>query len=320
MKKGILTISLDFELYWGVRDKRTIEQYKDNLDGVEKAITTMLDLFSKYNIHTTWATVGFLFYDNQNELEQNIPEVMPTYLNQSLNPYTYIKNTKLEEQYHFALDLIQKIVENNTQEIATHTLSHYYCLESGQTLEQFKCDLKSAIDLISTKTNKETYSLVFPRNQWNESYLEALKELNIKSYRGNENHWIYSAQNGDDETLLKRAFRLLDSYINITGHHTYNLDTCVKTNPANIPASRFLRPYSKKLEILDKLKIRRIKKSMTYAAKNNEIFHLWWHPHNFGTNLEKNILMLEEILIHYKVLENKYGMVSRNMKEIVLEN
>ena len=28
---GVFTISLDFELFWGVRDNRTIDSYKKNL-------------------------------------------------------------------------------------------------------------------------------------------------------------------------------------------------------------------------------------------------------------------------------------------------
>jgi len=43
---GIFTISLDFELYWGVRDKRTIDQYRSNLSGVRSAVTQMLQTFS----------------------------------------------------------------------------------------------------------------------------------------------------------------------------------------------------------------------------------------------------------------------------------
>ena len=36
MKKGVFTVSLDFELYWGLRDKRTISEYEANLKGVKK--------------------------------------------------------------------------------------------------------------------------------------------------------------------------------------------------------------------------------------------------------------------------------------------
>ena len=52
-KNGILTISLDFELYWGLRDKRTIEEYKYNLSGVKPAVEKLLELFDKYDVHAT---------------------------------------------------------------------------------------------------------------------------------------------------------------------------------------------------------------------------------------------------------------------------
>ena len=45
----------------------------------------------------------------------------------------------------------------------------------------------------------------------------------------------------------------------------------------NLPASFFIRPYSKKLFLFNNLKLRRIKNSMTHAAKNREMIHLWWH-------------------------------------------
>ena len=55
---------------------------------------------------------------------------------------------------------------------------------------------------------------------------------------------------------------------------------------------------------------------MTYAAKNKEIYHLWWHPHNFGYNTTENLQYLNEIIIHYKSLETKYDFLSKSMNEI----
>jgi len=68
--------------------------------------------------------------------------------------------------------------------------------------------------------------------------------------------------------------------------------------------------------LLESLKIRRIKKAMTYAAKNNLIYHLWWHPHNFGRNTEENLKNLKSILDHYKYLNDKYNFESLSMEEI----
>ena len=55
---------------------------------------------------------------------------------------------------------------------------------------------------------------------------------------------------------------------------------------------------------------------MTYAAKNNELFHLWWHPHNFGKDIETNMVFLMKILEHYKKLNVNYNMQSLNMGEV----
>src|SRR6266487_5798938 len=59
---GALVISLDFELLWGVRDKRTIADYGANILGVRRVIPALLDLFAERNIACTWATVGLLFF------------------------------------------------------------------------------------------------------------------------------------------------------------------------------------------------------------------------------------------------------------------
>ena len=59
---GALVISLDFELHWGVRDKRPVDgPYRENLLGAREAIPQMLDLFEEFGVAATWATVGFLF-------------------------------------------------------------------------------------------------------------------------------------------------------------------------------------------------------------------------------------------------------------------
>ena len=84
----------------------------------------------------------------------------------------------------------------------------------------------------------------------------------------------------------------------------------------NIPASLFLRPYNKNFKTLELKKINRIKKGMLDAAINQKVFHLWWHPHNFGQNLNQNLNNLEQILIHYTQLRNKYNMSSTSMKNL----
>jgi peptidoglycan/xylan/chitin deacetylase (PgdA/CDA1 family) len=315
-KGGVLIISLDFELYWGVRDKRTADEYKSNLNGVKESITGMLNLFDKYEIHATWATVGFLHAESIEELRDYYPEEKPSYDDINLSPYNYIeKQDNLHYDYHFAPKTIIKICKYKNQEVGTHTFSHYYCLEKGQNENQFDADILAAVR-IANNNGIATDSIVFPRNQWNDKYLPIIHKHNISSYRGNEKSWMYKAENNKSEGLYKRGFRLIDAYFNLSGSNSYSIEDICKKKPYNIPSSRFLKPVLKVLPMFEKLRERRIIKSIKKAAINNEIFHLWWHPHNFGVNTQENLDFLEGILLYFSKMRDEYGMQSLNMKEV----
>ena len=81
---GTLIVSLDFELFWGMLDVCKLEDYRDNVLGGRKAIPQMLELFEKYGIHATWATVGFLFAENYEELFPGASSRLCGYCTESL--------------------------------------------------------------------------------------------------------------------------------------------------------------------------------------------------------------------------------------------
>jgi len=314
---GVFTISLDLELYWGVRDSRSFEDYGANLRGERDAIGGILDLFRAHGIHATWATLGFLFFKDIAQLRQQLPGVLPDYQNRQLSSYRYIDERTWgdDDLYHFAPDAIARIRRCPGQEIGTHTFSHYYCLEEGQTIESFRADLRAAVE-VAKAAGIPTTSLVFPRNQANPAYLQVLDELGIACYRGNERVSFYKPRNQQGQSPLVRALRLLDAYVNLSGHHTYSLEECARGRPFDIPASRFLRPCSRSLALLESLRLRRIKHAMHDAATGNRLFHLWWHPHNFGADVERNLAFLRKILAHYDHLHQRHGMQSLNMGEV----
>ena len=319
MNTGKFIISLDFELLWGVRDQDISDTYRKNILGVWEAIPKMLETFEKHEVRGTFATVGFLFASSKNELEAFCPINKPKYINKNLSPYNghfdLIGENEDKDKYHFASKLVDLILKYPKQEVATHTFSHYYCLENGQTKQNFKDDLLAAIKIAKNR-NIKINSLVFPRNQFNSEYSEIIKSLGISSYRGNEKVWFYNASNGEEEKLTKRAFRLLDAYINISGHNCYNIKEIANKKPFDIPSSRFLRPYSPKLKNFEGFRLKRILKSMTNAAKNKEIYHIWWHPHNFGVNQDENFIFLNKILDHYTFLNSQYGFESLTMNDL----
>lgn len=316
MKHGKLVISLDLELMWGVRDVQSLSAYGNNILGVQQVLPRLLQLFKKYKVDATFATVGLLFFENKAEMLQNLPVTFPPYHNKKLTPYAgyfdTVGNSAEDDPYHYGLNLIRQILEYPGHEISSHTFSHYYCLEDGQTIENFRDDLQAALK-ISARYSLRPTSLVFPRNQYNDAYLDVCKSLGIICIRGNENSWLYSARAGAKENQVRRALRLVDAFVNITGHHCYSDDYLNRPIPLNIPASRFLRPWSPKLPFLDGLKFKRIQSGMNHAAKNGFTYHLWWHPHNFGINQEENFHFLEQILSSYHELHQRYQYTSYTM-------
>ncbi|WP_203248013.1 polysaccharide deacetylase family protein [Sporosarcina beigongshangi] len=316
-KQGIFVVSLDFELNWGVHDVYTLGQYQENILGVRQAIPKILELFHHFDIHATWATVGMLFFDNKKELLVNLPPLYPSYIHAAFSPYnklTGLGENEEQDPLHFGASLIKEIMDYPNQELATHTFSHYYCLEGGQTAEQFEADLKASIK-VAEAIGKPVKSLIFPRNQINRDYLQICKENGLQSFRGHEDSWVYQVGSYHDEGIVKRMLRLADCYLPMFGDHTYPIDEVAVEPLVNLPSSRFLRPYHASLKSLESLRLRRIKKSITNAAIKGEVFHLWWHPHNFGKDIDSNIRFLSEVLLHVAAMREQYNLTSLTMGE-----
>ena len=231
MTKGKFLISLDFELMWGVRDQLTLKSYGKNILGVQSVIPKTLSVFNKYDIKGTFSIVGFLFLKNKLDILANIPDSIPRYIDKNLSPYNGYFNdlepTNSQDLYHFAQDLIKLICKDKNQEIGTHTFSHYYCLEKGQNSNDFRADIKKAIK-IANDWNLRLTSLIFPRNQLNDYYLKICEELGIICYCGNEKSWLYKAQDITKEKLIRKIFRFIDAYINISGQNCYSLSDLKK--------------------------------------------------------------------------------------------
>jgi len=314
-RHGNFIISLDFELFWGIFDKAEISKKINYFDNTLAVIPDILKLFESYDIQATWASVGFLFFDDLSDLKTHIPEQLPNYADKNLSAYHYI-NTRYNDQYkkyHFAPDLIKKIKQTKGQEIGSHTLSHYYCLVEGQNIDDFEADIKQHI-AVAKRFGIELKSLVFPRNQYNPAYEAILIKQGIQNIRINPDVWFWNTTK--KENLFIKIFRTADAYIPLH-NNLFTLENADYNNNQiiKIPASRFFRPLSP-YKILNKLRLNRIKNEMTRAAQQKKVYHLWWHPHNFGQNPEKSLNELAEILQHYQHLHQKYQFDSRNMSNI----
>jgi len=311
---GTFVVSLDFELHWGVRDHRTVADYRENLLGVRRVVPALLELFSEYGIRATWATVGFLFFESKDELMSALPKERPAYADKRLDPYSALDEVGENESsdpFHFAPTLIRLIKDAPEQEIATHTFSHFYAMAAGPSLESFRADIRLAI-ATGRRFGVEIKSIVFPRNQVTSDHVRICAEEGLTAYRGVESDPLVAAGRG----VVARAKRFVDSYVDLAGPGCGVAKETDGLGVVSVPQSRFLRPYDPGSSSLDGLRLRRILTSMTFAAQNQTLFHLWWHPHNFGKNMDQNISFLRSILDHYKKLEGKFDFHSATMAEV----
>lgn len=310
-----LVISLDFEMFWGVTDSKTIENYGKNIEGEWEAVPAMLALFKQYEVHVTWATVGMLMCKDYKQWCDLRPSHVATYERDSLSTYSFAALARDFPRLFFARPLVEQILEVSGQELGSHTYSHFYVGESGATIESFVADMECNRTIFNEYGVKST-SFVFPRNQVGEDYLSVLSTAGFTAYRGNQEHWLYRSGSSGPRSRWGRLARFADDYIPLTGSHVTQLPSN-KNNGAivNIPASRFLRP-SKGSAVLDQLHLARVKRSMLEAAQTGGVFHLWWHPHNFGLRTASNLKNLGCILSYYRLLNQKYGMRSLTMREL----
>jgi hypothetical protein len=245
------------------------------------------------------------------------PGHRPNYHNAALSPYESIINEIGEDEdsdpWHFGRSLVEKILQTDGQEMATHTYSHYYCLEQGQTVAAFQADLESAIAIMSS-TAATPKSIVFPRNQMTAAHITACSTVGINVFRGNPASYAYRSRAGEDNGPFVRAVRFLDSSMPLTGRHSYPPPSR-QGSAINVKASRFFRPFSPRLGRLNELHVARIISEMSHAARKGEVYHLWCHPHNFGRHTSVQLERLEVILRTYQRLSEELGMRSVTMLE-----
>lgn len=315
---GAMVISLDFELHWGVRDSRSADgDYRPALLAAREAVVATLQLFAEYNIAATWATVGFLFARDRDSLEAHWPDDRPSYHNRSLDAYAErVGADEREDPLHYAPSLINQIGQTPRQEIGTHTFSHYFCSEPGATPSTFRADLRAAKQ-IALESGVTLRSIVFPRNQAAADFLQVARAEGIENYRGNPTSRNWAVERGaQGREFSRRVGRMLEAYLPICDH-TFAWDEILESDGlANVRASQILRPYRPRLAALEPLKLRQIASNLRYAARQQRLFHLWWHPHNFGQHLAKNLALLRRVLDEFSATRDRDGLVSLTMAEV----
>jgi len=302
-------LSLDLELHWGARDHTApTPGVAEDLIASRSMVLRLAELFARRGISATWATVGLLFATTAEEARSFAPASRPGYSRSELDPYTEpIGATEQEDPLHLAGGLVGRLARIRGQEIASHTFSHYYCLERGQDEQDFRADLAAA-QRIAAERGIRLRSLVLPRNQWRADFARTVLDSGFECIRGPQPGWPHRPRRGEDTGMAVRATRLAGSYAGPALPTFSWSDIEEPSGLCNIPASAFLRPASPRTRSLQPLQHRRIVAALRQAAGQGRIVHLWWHPQNFVPHADANVEQLNRLLDEFDRLRVTDGM------------
>lgn len=311
---GALVVSLDFEQRWGWRDHA---QEGGGGDPAPDIVNDLCKLFASRGIRATWATVGFLFAKTKDEITACLPDVRPTYQQSSLDPYVEpLGDNETADPQHMAGSLVDQIAATPGQELASHTFSHFYCLEPGQDEEAFRADLAAACAIARLRGTRLT-SLVLPRNQWNPAYADAVWDSGFDCYRGPQPSPGHGARPRGRQSPAVRVARLIDTYAGVAPPPTADWGALVEPGGlCNVPASAFLREFDPGRKMLEPLRRARLIAGLRDAARRGRIFHLWWHPHNFSRHPRQSFDLLNRLLDDFDRLAETEGMQSLSMRDV----
>ena len=312
---GGFVLSLDLELMWGqAGDPRAHEKMALVLAG-RMAVPPLLDLLAKHQVHATWATVGFLFHETRESLFDALPVFRPSYGDPAMASYANLPDVGPDEAsdpFHFGMALLELIRQTPGQEIASHTVSQYFCLEGPFDHLAFDADIAAAVKSASA-LGLTLRTLVFPRNQICQEAVEICVRHGFDIVRGQGGGWYDSPASKNGDLAVKRAARLARSFFAFDGTGPERVS---RYGPAiNVPASRILRPVGQALGPMIMRQARTIVMDMRRAAERGEIYHLWFHPNAFGAETEANLAILDVILAEAVKLGQIHGWPSLNMAE-----
>ena len=212
-----------------------------------RSVPAMLATFAEYDIHATWATVGFLFFARRSELLRALPVERPQYTDPRLSPYAEmdtIGEDESEDPFHFARSLLEQI---RSQCGAGDRQPYFFSLllpGAEQSIAAFRADLQAAL-AAAADFGVALKSIVFPRNQYDEAHLRVCGEMGLRAFRGNPRSWLYRPRIWRETEVSGYARR--DCWIRIAIFSrtiAIHSETRQRMSPMNLPASRFLRPYT----------------------------------------------------------------------------
>ena len=301
-------LSLDFELRWGVHDVYglDVDGYRGNLEREREVIPALLKVFVDHGIRATWAAVGAIGCADWDDYFSRAP-APPRYADPAFAVKAEYAEIDPDGTLHFAPDLMRSILGAPGQELGTHTFSHLFLREKGVTAADASADLAAAIDLHRECFGSVPLSLVFPRNQ--PAFIDVIRASRVRIWRGNAAAWYYECEDSEHNGPLPRALKLIDAFNPFTRRAAPVVGDMNRASiflRLNLPASAWA------------LHVHRIRIELD-ALRRDEVFHIWFHPHNLGKDTARRLDRVTQIAELIREREHAGKLRSCSMADLIPE-
>jgi len=300
--QGVFTISLDFELLWGSFDSGKHRKFIDHFehDGGAFAATRaivdrLLELFHKYDVRVTWATLGHLFLDHCETIDgikhPDMPRPQHSWFPGDWYAHDPCKDYRAEPLW-YGRDLVEKILAAEPRhEIGSHSFSHVIFSDRGCTAEVAEAEISKCVEL-ARPFNLKLESFVFPRNQL--GHLDLLPKYGFRIARGSAPLWFFRFSN----RTLRRAAHMVDDLFAI--RPVCGVPQEFKPGFWIAPVSMFLQSMDGPRRLIPiRSRIRKGIKGIERAVAEKSVFHLSFHPtENLCFSTERMFFALEKIVAH----------------------
>ena len=293
LRRGVFTLSLDFELVWGSRDlmadpSALVEEAHITREQVFLPLLTMLE---DRDIRATWATVGHLFLDHATRTDGTLhPDLVPPTHAWRSRPWLEEVPAGTEAQHPawYGRTLIDRLLASN-QEVGSHSFTHPIFGDPGCSRDTAATELARCV--AEAKARGITLeSFVFPRNV--AGHVDLLAQHGFTCWRPKEPAWFGHPA---VPTPISRLAHLAEVAIG-------------RAPPTVVPvkdrhglwqiagSATFLPAHGIRKAIPMRQRVRRAVAGIDQAITQRRISHLYVHPINFAAAPQRMLAAFERIL------------------------
>jgi peptidoglycan/xylan/chitin deacetylase (PgdA/CDA1 family) len=292
-RRGVFTLSLDFELLWGTVDLFGPERFRRACEVErESVVDRLLGLLEEFEIPATWCILGHLLLaECRRSGGRAHPEIVRP-------RHAWVRGDWLQHDpcsdetrapLFYGRSLVEKIRACRVpQEIGSHSFSHAIFSDPGCSREAAASELRASVEA-ANELGLSPRSFAFPRN--GVGHLDLLAQHGFTGYRGPAPRWYERREPPSAWHRLGRLWSVLAA----TPPPVVAPEAAEK-GLVNVPASMIYFPmHGARRSIPVSRRVLRARKGLEAAARTGRIFHLWFHPTNLADEPEAMFRGLREI-------------------------